>query len=178
MVVATAMATIMVKRFWLSAPIDSPIVATITSVEPRAFMPQASASDSRRLKPPISPPMNAPANFPTLAITISPSAISASCGSRRTVRSVDKPAMPKNTGMKKRENEAAQLLVDVLAQDRRFADQHAGDKRTQYGVHADEMRRQRHRAHDHEDGRDHGEVALEIVVRPSDQEEDERGVRR
>ena len=95
------MATIIVNWFSLSAPIDSPMVATITSVEPRAFMPQASASDSRRVRPPISPPMNAPANFPTLAITINPSAISASCGSRRTVRSVDRPAMPKNTGMKK-----------------------------------------------------------------------------
>jgi hypothetical protein len=78
MVVATAMATIMVKRFWLSAPMDRPIVATMTSVEPRAFMPQASARASRRLRPPISPPMKAPANLPTLAITISPSAISAS----------------------------------------------------------------------------------------------------
>ena len=39
------MATIIVNRFWLSAPIDRPMVATITSVEPRAFMPQASASD-------------------------------------------------------------------------------------------------------------------------------------
>ena len=45
MVVTTAIATIIVNRFWLSAPIDRPMVATITSVEPRAFMPQASASD-------------------------------------------------------------------------------------------------------------------------------------
>src|SRR3954447_13969769 len=45
------------------------------------------------------------------------------------------------------EDEAAQLLVDVLAEDRRFADQHARDKRTQHGVHADEMGRQRHGAH-------------------------------
>ena len=48
MVVTTAMATIIVNRFWLSAPIESPMVATITSVEPRAFMPQASA---KRLAP-------------------------------------------------------------------------------------------------------------------------------
>jgi hypothetical protein len=38
------MATIIVNRFSLSAPIDSPMVATITSVEPRAFIPQASAA--------------------------------------------------------------------------------------------------------------------------------------
>jgi hypothetical protein len=50
--VTTAMATIMVKRSWLSAPIDKPIDATITSVEPRAFMPQPSARDSRALRPP------------------------------------------------------------------------------------------------------------------------------
>src|SRR6476661_6338049 len=63
------------------------------------------------------------------------------------------------------EDKAAQLLVDVLAEDRRFADQYARDKRTQYGVHADEMGRQRHGAHDHQDGRDHGEIALEIAHR-------------
>ena len=49
-VVSTAIATIIVNRFWLSAPIDRPTVATITSVEPRAFMPVASASASRRLQ--------------------------------------------------------------------------------------------------------------------------------
>ena len=69
MVVITAMATIMVKRFWLSAPIDRPMVAMITSVEPRAFMPQASAKPSRRVRPPSSPPMKAPPNLPMLAIS-------------------------------------------------------------------------------------------------------------
>ena len=100
MVVTTAMATIMVNRFWLRAPIESPIVATITSVEPRAFMPQASANDSRRPSPPISPPMKAPANFPSVAIAIRPSAMSSRVGSFSTVKSADNPAMPKNTGMK------------------------------------------------------------------------------
>ena len=50
-VVRIAMVTIIVNRFWLSAPIDRPMVATITSVEPRAFMPVASASASRRDQP-------------------------------------------------------------------------------------------------------------------------------
>ena len=50
-VVATAMVTIIVKRSWLIAPIESPIVATMTSVEPRAFMPQARASDSATGEP-------------------------------------------------------------------------------------------------------------------------------
>ena len=45
MVVTTAMVTIMVKRFWLNAPIERPMVATITSVEPRAFMPVPSAKE-------------------------------------------------------------------------------------------------------------------------------------
>ena len=44
-VVTTAIATMVVKRSWLNTPIDSPIVATMTSVEPRAFMPQPSAID-------------------------------------------------------------------------------------------------------------------------------------
>ena len=51
-VVITAIATIMVKRFWLSTPMDRPIDATITSVDPRAFIPVASAIDSLRVKPP------------------------------------------------------------------------------------------------------------------------------
>jgi hypothetical protein len=67
------MVTIIVNRSWLSAPIDRPMVATITSVEPRAFMPVASASDSRRDRPPSSPPRKAPVNFPIVAMAISPS---------------------------------------------------------------------------------------------------------
>ena len=79
---------------------ESPIVAMITSVEPRAFIAQANASASRRVSPPISPPMKAPANLPKLAIAIRPNVIAASCGLPSTVRSADRPAMPKNTGMK------------------------------------------------------------------------------
>src|SRR6516164_5199323 len=84
----------------VSAPMDSPIVATITSVEPRAFMPQASAKASRRVSPPNSPPMKAPANLPKLAIAISPAVMSKRVASFRMVRSADSPAMPKKTGMK------------------------------------------------------------------------------
>ena len=100
MVVMTAMATIMVKRFWLRAPIDRPMVAIMTSVEPRAFMPQASAKPSRRVRPPSSAPMKAPPNLPMLAIRISPTVSRAIFGSARMVRSELKPAMPKNTGAK------------------------------------------------------------------------------
>ena len=72
MVVITAMVTIMVNRFGLSAPIDKPMVATITSVEPRAFMPVPSASNSGKVRPPSLPPKNAPPNLPRLAMTIRP----------------------------------------------------------------------------------------------------------
>ena len=99
-VVITAMATIIVNRSWLSAPIDNPTVAMITSVEPRAFMPQASARPSRRVSPPSSAPMNAPPNLPMLATSTRPTVNSAIVGSARMVRSAVNPAMPKNTGAK------------------------------------------------------------------------------
>ena len=72
MVVITAIATIIVNSVWLSIPIDRPMVATTTSVEPRAFMPVASASDSPRVRPPSQPPVKAPRPFPRLAIRIRP----------------------------------------------------------------------------------------------------------
>ena len=72
-----------------------------------------------------------------------------------------------------RHDEAAKLLVDVPREDRRFADQDAGDKRAEHGVDADQLRRQRHRDHDHQDGGDDRKFALEIVVGPADQAEDD-----
>jgi hypothetical protein len=69
-VVTTAIATIAVKRDWLRAFIESPIDATMISVDPRAFMPQPSASDSAHVIPPRRPPKNAPANLPRVAIAI------------------------------------------------------------------------------------------------------------
>ena len=101
MVVITAMVTIMVKRFGLSTPMDRPMVATITSVEPRAFMPLPSASDSGKVRPPSLPPTKAPPNLPRLAMTISPAVSAKIDGSLRMVRSALSPAVPKNTGMKK-----------------------------------------------------------------------------
>ena len=68
MVVTTAIVTIIVNSVSFSMPSESPIVATITSVEPRAFIPEASAKDSLALRPPIFPPTKAPANLPMLAI--------------------------------------------------------------------------------------------------------------
>ena len=137
MVVTNAMATIMVNRFWVSAPIDRPTVATMTSVEPRAFMPQPSASASRRSRPPILPPMNAPANLPMLAMAISPSASSSRCEVRQHGEVGREPGQAEEHRHEECDDQAAQLLVDVPGQDRRFADQHAGDEGAEHGVHAD-----------------------------------------
>ena len=54
------------------------------------------------------------------------------------------PARPKNTGMNSAVDQAAQLLVDLPGQDRRLADQNAGDEGAEHGVDADRMRDQRH----------------------------------
>ena len=173
MVVTTAMATIMVNRFWLSAPIESPIVATITSVEPRAFMPHASANDSRRVSPPISPPMKAPANLPRLAIAIRPSAMSSRVGSFSTVRSADSPAMPKNTGMKNARMRPRNCSSMCLV---RIGDSPISTPATKAPSTVCTPMKcvvSAMTTHDHQDGRDHGEVAFEIVVGPADQEEDD-----
>ena len=121
------MATIIVNRFGLSAPIDNPMVATITSVEPRAFMPVPSASDLRADRPPSFPPRNAPPNLPALAMAISPireqqqrrifqdSEVGGQAGGAEEHRHEEGDDQP------------AQLLVDVLGQDRELAHQNAGD---------------------------------------------------
>src|SRR5207253_5316912 len=70
-------------------------------------------------------------------------------------------------GHEERHNEPAELVVDMAAEDGRFSDQHAGDERPQHGMDADEMRDQRGKSHDHQNGRDHGKIALEIVIGPS-----------
>ena len=141
MVVTIAMVTMRVNRFWLSTPIDRPMVATITSVEPRAFMPQPSASDSARVRPPSLPPTKAPRNLPMLAMTMRPNASSASSGFFSTVRSALRPARPKNTGMNSATMRPRKLLVDMAGEDRRFADQDAGDEGAEHGVDADQLRR-------------------------------------
>ena len=87
------------------------------------------------------------------------------------------PATPKNTGMNSADDQAAQLLVDVPGQDRRLADQDAGDKGAEHGMHADRVGDQRHDPHDDQDRGDDRQVADEIVVGPADQQEDQRGGR-
>jgi len=63
-------------------------------------MPVPRASASRPVRPANFEPAKAPPNLPTLAITMSPTVRVSSIGSRRMVKSADKPAVPKNTGMK------------------------------------------------------------------------------
>ena len=75
--------------------------------------------------------------------------------------------MPKNTGMKNAMMRPRNCSSMCLRQDRRFADQDAGDEGAEHGMHADQVRGQRHRAHDHQDRGDDGEFADESVVRPS-----------
>ena len=58
----------------------------------------------------------------------------------------------------------------MAGQDRRLADQDAGDKGAEHGVDADRLRDQRHRTHDDQDRRDDHQLTDEMVVCPADQE--------
>jgi hypothetical protein len=71
------------------------------------------------------------------------------------------------------DDEAAQLLVDVAGQDRRLADENPGHERTQRGVYTNQIRDERHRAHDHENRGDHRHFADKTVVGPADDAEHE-----
>ena len=176
-VVMTAIATIIVNRFWLSAPIDRPTVAMMTSVEPRAFMPQASAKPSRLVRPPSSAPRKAPPNLPTLAIRIRPAVQQQHIAGRQDGQIGGQAGHAEEHRREERGDDAAQLLVDMLGQDRRFADQDAGDEGAEHGMNADRMGDQRHRAHDDQDGGDDREFADEIVVDPADRRRTRRGGR-
>ena len=61
----------------------------------------------------------------------------------------------------------------MAGQDRRLADQDAGDKGAEHGVDADRMGQERHRTHDDQDRRDHRDIADEVVVGPADQQRHE-----
>ena len=71
----------------------------MTSVEPRAFIALPTAMASFSDMPASLPPMKAPPNLPMLAMATSASVSSASVGSASTVRSAERPAMPKKIGM-------------------------------------------------------------------------------
>ena len=137
-VVTTAMATIMVKRFWLSAPIDRPIVATITSVEPRAFMPQPSASDSGARQPAEPPAREGAGELAEAGDQDQPER------QKQEVRVLQdgeigaQAGEPEEHRHEQGDDQAAQLLVDVPGEDRRLADQNAGHEGAEHGVDADQ----------------------------------------
>ena len=79
----------------------------------------------------------------------------------------------KEDGHEQGDDEAPQLFVDVAGQDRRLADEYPGHERTQHGMYADQMRGERHRAHDDENCGDHRHFADKIVVGPADDAEHE-----
>ena len=70
-------------------------------------------------------------------------------------------------------DETAQLVFDVLRQNRRTAHQDAGNESAQHGVDADRLRDERQRAHDDQDCCHDGVFAGETVVDPADQLEHE-----
>ena len=95
------MVTISVNRFWLSTPIDRPIEAMMTSVEPRAFM--RATKRQRFAREPVRRACRRQRrreNLPTLAISdqaerqAAPDRDSSERSDRRS-----SPARPKNTGM-------------------------------------------------------------------------------
>ena len=55
------------------------------------------------------------------------------------VRSALKPGNAEEHRREEGRDQAAQLLVDMAGQDRRFADQDAGDEGAEHGVHADQV---------------------------------------
>ena len=79
----------------------------------------------------------------------------------------------KEDGHEQGDDEAPQLFVDVAGQDRRLADENPGHERTQHGMYANQMRGERHRAHDDENCGDHRHFADKIVVGPADDAEHE-----
>ena len=68
-------------------------------------------------------------------------------------------------------DEAAQLILNLLREDRRFPNQHTGDECAQDRVHANGLRNKRHQQHHDQDRGDDGVFADEIVVHPADQPE-------
>ncbi len=97
--------------------------------------------------------MKAPENFPILAMTMRPKASSARCGIAQNGDVGVQPGEREEYRHEQRNDEAAELFVDVAGEDRRFADQDAGDEGAEHGIDAEQLRGQRHRAHDDQEWR-------------------------
>ena len=99
-VVMIAMATMMVKRSWLSTPIASPMLATIHFGRSPRVHPTTERQRFTARKPGKLAPRKAPVNLPRLATAITAKVIMARLGLVRTVDQDDRPEIPKKTGVK------------------------------------------------------------------------------
>ena len=68
---------------------------------------------------------------------------------------------------------AAQLALNVIGENGRFPDQHAGHESAQHGAYPQKLGEKGEAAHDHQDHGDDGKIAAEIVVDPADGGEDQ-----
>ena len=71
----------------------------------------------------------------------------------------------------KTDNQAAQLLADVTAQDRGLTNQNSSDESSQHRMNAYRIGRERHHAHDDQNCGDDGRLAHKRIVRPANQTE-------
>jgi hypothetical protein len=156
----------------LNTPAESPIEATMTSVEPRVH----GAGERQRF----------------LAVEATELAADESTGKFADAGDDDEAGAeqqqigilqdgqvgaqarePKENRHEQRRDQAAQLLVDMAGEDRRFADQDAGDEGAKHRLHADQIGDQRHRDHDQQDHGDDRVFAGEIIIGPADQAGDD-----
>jgi len=87
-----------------------------------------------------------------------------------------RPATAKNRA-EECNDEAAQLILDMLGQDWRLSDQHARYERPERRMDADEFGRQRHCQHDEEDYGDDRYLACHVIVGPADETRDQAAAR-
>lgn len=94
-VVTMATMTMMENICWLRIPIDRPMVATTSSMAPRAFMATAMDSDSQKRSPPQRLPTVHPMSLPRQAMV---STRASTLPLSRLCRSTFSPTVAKNTG--------------------------------------------------------------------------------
>ena len=168
-VVITAVATIMVNRLSLSRPMDRPMVAMITSVEPRAFMEQPSASASARPESPDGRAEEGAAELADAGDGDQPDGQGQKVGLGQDREIGGEPRHAEEDRREEAEDQPAELLVDMLGEEGRFADQHPGDEGAQHRLDADEIGDQRHGAGDQQDDADDRGLAAQVVVGPADE---------
>ncbi len=95
--VVTATMTTIEYISWFKIPSDSPMVATTSSIAPRAFMATAMDRLSPSLRPPSRLPRVQPMSFPAVATPSTWNSIDPSPSCQRSTLS---PTMPKKIGAK------------------------------------------------------------------------------